>query len=182
MIPESPQNASDLIRRGSGEDLTTTPPPTSTQDVVGDGLGNGIAEALKARGVNENPDRLLKLASPDSILGACRWFDDQDGIGPGALVAVIRAGGKPGYHGKRTAAQQEDAFRARVRDWLRENFPEFDRPRWGPHPGAYVAVLHILQRDGWGGLRKSKHAAEIRESVRAFDERNGTAELTKERV
>lgn len=64
---------------------------TSTGDVA------AAVEALRARHVS-NPESFLSAATPDAIMGACRWYDEQKGrVGTGILVMELRAGGKPGY-------------------------------------------------------------------------------------
>lgn len=48
--------------------------------------------ALRLRGVND-PDRFIDQAPAPAILGACRWFDRQNGGGVGLLVWKIKQGG-----------------------------------------------------------------------------------------
>lgn len=67
-----------------------------------------VLVALRDRDIDK-PETLLSLASPDAILGACRWYDERQAKGsrvtPGLLVNCIREGGKPGYDGNRSQAK-----------------------------------------------------------------------------
>jgi hypothetical protein len=58
-------------------------------------------------------------------------------------------------------------------DWLRKHFPEYDRPKWGPHPAAIVEVTHLHQRFGKGTLTKAEHGPAIHEAVRRWKEKWG---------
>jgi hypothetical protein len=61
---------------------------------------NGYDE-LCARGVFSNIARkAVETLGEQVVLDTCRWFDDQDDAGPGALVNGLREGGVPGYRGK----------------------------------------------------------------------------------
>lgn len=49
---------------------------------------------MQQRGV-ENPDTFIDSLDPDRILGACQWFDRQQGGSVGLLIWKIRQGGVP---------------------------------------------------------------------------------------
>lgn len=49
-------------------------------------------DAMRQRGV-ENPDTFIDGLDPDRILGACQWFDRQQGGSVGLLIWKIRQGG-----------------------------------------------------------------------------------------
>lgn len=136
---------------------------TSTRDVLAAAL-----DELRARGIH-NPEQFSHLDA-DAITRTVAWYDQQNGrVGTGVLVAELRAGGK-------TAAKRKDAGRSYetlIRSWLNEHFPEYKQPSGNPHPGAITALIRLHHQHGKTGVTKAEHGAEIRDSVRAFNEKWG---------
>src|SRR5579872_4226552 len=84
--------------------------------------------AMRERGLN-NVERLLPYATVPAILAACRWFDDQHGLGSAALAKVIRDGGMEGYQSR--ALRHLDAqtlYANEIRDWLTAKLPDVCKP------------------------------------------------------
>jgi hypothetical protein len=125
------------------------------------GLERAIIGELRSRGVS-NPDEFAQL-DDSAILNTVRWFDAQRGrVGPGVLVAELR---KNGRRTKRHRLDEQQAYADEIVAWLRRHFPDLDRPVYGPHPAAVVAVIRLHWRYGKDQLTKDEHGETIQAAV-----------------
>ncbi len=127
------------------------------------------------RGI-DNPDDLLCFASADAILGACAWWDDRPGSGPGLLATVIRSGGKPGYRTRRQTVAGQHEYADRIMAWIRRHFPDLGTDH-STHPAAVLAVLYLHDEHGKGSLTVDEHGPRIRAFVARWDREHGIKEL-----
>lgn len=145
-------------------------------------------KALEERGVI-NAAKLVGLSTPVKVLGWCRWWDTQRGVGVALLVDRIRSGEEPP-----AVVEPDSATRYidGVVDWLHRKMPEVfavsaavvkaTRTTYGdveakrlessagPHPAAVAAVIRLHHSTG-GKLTVKEHGPTIRAAVREFDER-----------
>lgn len=124
--------------------------------------------AMQSRGLN-NVDDLLSFATPDRIVGACRWWDGKRGAGTGVLAQAIRRGGMDEPSEQRDLLA-EQKYADSIVAWLRQHFPQFDRPVYGPHPAAVAAVIRLHWLHGKGQLTVQEHGPEIRAAVARWEE------------
>lgn len=125
--------------------------------------------ALQARGVGEHVFGDFRALDPAVILDTCRWYDEQKGrVTTGVLVEELRAGGRTPSK-RRSVADGRREYDEQVVAWLREHFPDLDRPVWGPHPAALAAVFRLHRTCGKGALTVREHGPVIRAAVKAFD-------------
>jgi hypothetical protein len=99
------------------------------------------------------------------------WTDyaaRQQGMGAGALIVGIRSGDPPPTRPKSVLAQQAEYGRS-IQAWLAKNFPEYDRPKWGPHPAAVAEVIRLHWRHGKGSLTKEEHGPAIHAAVERWE-------------
>lgn len=133
-----------------------------------------LAQALVARGVN--PALAMSLLSEHGTLAVGRtiaWYDAQNGrVGPGVLVAELRAGGNPdGGRDDRSLLERDRAYGEQIAEWLNHHFPDLRQPSGQPHPAAVAAVIGLHHSHGKGRLTVSEHGPEIRAAVRAWRKR-----------
>jgi hypothetical protein len=133
-----------------------------------------LAEELIDRGVNPTSAReFVAQLDAEAIGRTIGWFDGQSGrVGAGVLVAELKRGGRPAQRAGLIEEQRQ--YGQDITDWLRKHFPEFDRPRFGPHPAAVAAVIQLHHRDGKRALTKRRHGAEIRAAVKRWEDRAAT--------
>lgn len=136
-------------------------------------LADAALKELRARGII-NPEQFLDAATPEAILDTCRWYDAQNGrVGTGVLVAELRAGGRAGWQPEprqRDVTAEQRAYADEIVAWLREHFPEVDRPVYGPHPAAVAAVIRLHWVYGKGRLTVREHGPEICAAVDRWEE------------
>ncbi len=169
-------------KEGKGKEGNTYVRTTTTEE-------RSIRE-LEAHGIAD-AERLLRFATPDAIIGACRWHDHLPGTpGTGVLVNAIKAGGKPGWQPEERRidiAARSASYQAEVWQWIADNFPEccgtdprlveLERQLHGdawadrlaastlPHPAAVNAVFHLHRKHG-RSLTVTEHGPAIRRAVR----------------
>ena len=126
-------------------------------------------ESLCARGVFASlAEQLMAEHSAERIAAWIEYADTQSGMGVGALVSGIRSGNLPPARPKSMLARQDEYLLGILR-WLAKNFPEYDRPRWGPHPAAVAEVIRLHWRHGKGSLTKEQHGPAIHAAVEAWE-------------
>lgn len=146
--------------------------PTTTKASVDVVVVEDAINALRARNI-ASPEELMPFASPQAVLGACRWWDTQKSAGTGMLAKVIREGGMPDWRPRRSMLDEQQEYGQQICDWLGENFPTLCDDRWGPHPAAIAAVIKLHYAEGKGSLRKGTHGPVIRAAVKAWDDKWG---------
>jgi len=165
--------------------------PSSNHDHFkeADGITRAAAaKALEERGLR-GIDQLLQANTPVEILGWCRWWDQQRGVGIELLASRIFTG-KSAPKAPGVGLDGQKAYGERVRRWLLEKLPDVcrDDPRvveWEgrlygdgaivssvpePHPAAVAAVLRLHWRHGKGALTVREHGPEIRSAVKRANE------------
>lgn len=157
--------------------MSDLPIPASTTTSGSEGRGGGghdlklLAENLKARGVQASLPSLLQAASAQAIARTIDWWDGLSGAGPGVLVDAIRKGGVIEQPEPKSMLEQQRIYGQQIAAWLTQNFPELDRPHWGPHPAAVAAVIRLHHQHGKGRLTKREHGPEIRAAVKAWQKK-----------
>jgi hypothetical protein len=117
--------------------------------------------------IPRNAEAIASEHSAALVVAWCEYADTQSGMGAGALVQGIRTGQMPPATLSSMRAEQAEYGR-QVRAWLAKNFPEYDRPKWGPHPAAVAEVFRLHWRYGKGRLTKEEHGPAIHAAIVAW--------------
>ena len=126
---------------------------------------------LRARGVTAPVAQALAADHDAERIQA--WTDyaaRHQGMGAGALIEGLRSGELPPAPAKPKSMLAEQAEYGRsIQAWLSKNFPEYDRPRWGPHPAAVAEVIRLHWRHGKGTLTREEHGPAIHAAVAKWE-------------
>ena len=126
---------------------------------------------LRARGVTAPVAQQLVAGHDTDLIQAWTEYAARfPSMGAGALIQGIRTGNLPPAKPKSMLAQQDEYVRA-ILAWLAKHFPEYDRPKWGPHPAAVAEVIRLHWRHGKGSLTKEQHGPAIHAGVEAWEAR-----------
>lgn len=122
---------------------------------------------LRDRGM-DNPEQWAHL-DPEAIEETVRWYDAQNGrVGIGVLVTELRKGGRRDPSRRDLITEQRD-YAQQIVDWLERDFPDLDRPGYGPHPAAVAEVIRLHWRHGKARVSSREHGPAIRAAVARWE-------------
>lgn len=127
---------------------------------------DGALAELRARGLDEPyARRLVEQFPQERIWRAVEYFDGLTDVGPGLLVTAIREGRQP-ISARRDLMADQQKYADAIVAWLREHFPDLDRPIFGQHPAAVAAVIRLRWRYGTA----DGHEPEVRAAVERWED------------